>query len=994
MGIRTKFNLLGKKSISRELDISEIDVIQTSSYTNTFDKDCVKLTDSTFGIFNRLESRAANYNTNGEIFTSNLSSTTSLRNFSGYVNYKNPATIDTTYAINLDLATYSAPYTFNIIKTTLEPNESSIKYTFETNARWTERLWQSKVGDEKLFINVICSVSAAFDDTAETNEYYFFTSTDNGETWTDNSASYLKYTGIQNSAHFITFTTENAAFQVIANNQLLKIDENFNISIETPQLVNLNNTNIKLTNVCRHDNILYAFAQIPNMYDQYSLYVYSTDGINWYFANDTLFYSAQSLYLYDLDIDDYLGIYCENSLRKIKILDTNTQNIRKLTIKNKIPFLRIQPFSKCIDNKLLCYYMNSGATDDYLTHLGLPLLETIWNKPEDVQSNFDNNEIFKFTINSGTDSSFIIPTSGQSAVLNDNNYYNWNIDWGDGTAENYTGQSDNWDGTCTGISHTYPQANTNYQITIRPNTAQLGWLQCFGFYGLGGTNSSSAANKQKMLTLDSPLTKNAIANKTYTVGICMYMFVECSNLNMGPEFNLPFDLITAAGNCFHGMFTYCSSLTMNDIFTLPKLLTSPGPYFAQEMFAGCTSLTMNASFNINHITTLNYDSMFAYMFNGCTSLDMNDVFHINLDSSINEYGNDFFKGTFNGCTSLTKINNHIGTLFLDSIGNNAFYMAFANCTNLTGKITIDFYGDTIGDNSLYGAFYECPNITSFEIRIRSNNIGNDCLYGFNYNGTNLKKVDIYLFVNKTNTATIGNNFARQAFSFCSNLTTAHIDFSGYSNITIGDDFFNQAFIECTSLSTPYFSTDYTQQSNMHVGNNFLYGMYVGCSGITRSIQGFNFSRITQVGNNFLAGLFNNCTNMNFWDGTSIVLPTDLTDAKEGFLYLTFAGCSKLTFGNKTILPQNLTTIGKNFLYRTFLQCSSFTDGVSNFIGNLTFTQEQLNQEGVFELTFNGCTSLAEDLNALPLLQTSPSQTNRCFNNTTATTTNTVPANWK
>lgn len=993
MGIRTKFNLLGKKSISRELDISEIDVIQTSPYTNTFDKDCVKLTDSTFGIFNRIDSRAANYDANGRICASNLSSTTSLHNFSGYVNYKDPASIDTTYSIKLELATYTAPYTFNIVKTTLEPNESSIKYTFETNAQWMARLWQSKVGDGKLFINVICSVDVIFDDSAETNEYYFFTSTDNGETWTDNSASYLKYTGISNSTHFITFTTENAAFQVIANDQLLKIDENFNISIETPRLVSLNNTNIKLTNVCRHDNILYAFAQIPDMYDQYSLYVYSTDGLDWYFANDTLFYSAQSLYLYDLDIDDYLGIYCENSLRKIKILDTNTQNIRKLTIKNKIPFIRTQPFSKCIDNKLLCYYMTSGI-DNYLTHLGLPLLETIWNKPENVQSNFDNSELFKFTINSGTDSSFIIPTSGQSATLNDNNYYNWNIDWGDGTIENYTGQSDGGNGTCTGISHTYPQANTNYQITIKPNTAQLGWLQCFGFYGPGGTNSSSATNKQKMLTLDSLLTKNAIANKTYTVGICMYMFIECSNLNMGPEFNLPFDLMTAAGNCFQGMFIYCSSLTMNDIFTLPKLLIEPGPYFAQEMFGGCTSLTMNDNFNINHITTLNHDGMFAYMFTNCTSLDLNDIFHISLDSRIREYGNNFFNNTFNGCTSLTKINDEIGTIFLNKIGNNAFYMAFANCTNLTGNISIRTNGDTIGNNCLYGTFYECPNITEFDIHIQSNNIGNDCLYAFNYNGTNLTRTNIYLTLRRTESSTIGNNFARQAFSFCSNLTTAHVDFTGYNNITVGDDFFNQAFIECTSLSVPYFYISYNQQVNLHVGNNFLYGTYVGCTGITRTIQGFNFSKITQVGNNFLAGLFNNCTNINFWDGTSIILPTDLTDAKEGFLYLTFAGCSKLTFGSDSILPQNLTTIGKNFLYRTFLQCSSFTKGVSNFIGNLTFTQEQLDQEGVFELTFNGCTSLAEDLSALPLLQTSPSQTNRCFNNTTTTTTNTVPANWK
>ena len=993
MGIRTNFNLLGKKSISRELSISELDVCITSSYTNTFDKDCIKLTDSTFGIFNRIDSRAANYSFRSEICSSNLSSTVSLNNFLGYINYENPISVDTTYAINLKLATYSAPYTFNIVKTTLEPNESSIKYTFETNAQWTNRLWQSRVGSGKLFINVICSVSAAFDDTAETNEYYFFTSTDNGETWTDNSASYLKYTGIANSTHFITFTTENAAFQVIANNQLLKIDENFTISIETPRLVNLNNTNIKLTTVCRHDNILYALAQIPELYDQYSLYVYSTDGINWYSANDTLFNSVQSLYLYDLDIDDYLGIYCENSLRKIKILDTNNQNIRKLTIKNKIPFLRTEPFSKCIDNKLLCYYMNMGS-NDYLTHLGLPLLETIWNKPEDVQSNFENAEIFKFTINSGSDNSFIIPTSGRSAALNDNNHYNWNIDWGDGTIENYTGQSDNWDGTCTGISHTYPQANTNYQITIKPNTTQSGWLQCFGFYGPGGTNSSSATNKQKMLTLDSPLTKNAIANKTYTVGICMYMFIECSNLNMGPEFNLPFDLLTVAGNCFQGMFIYCSSLTMNDIFTLPKLLTSPGPYFAQEMFGGCTSLTMNNSFNIDHITTLNYDGMFAYMFTNCTSLDLNDTFHINLNSSIKEYGNDFFSNTFNGCTSLTKINDDIGTIFLDKIGNNVFYMSFANCTNLTGDISIRFNCDTIGNNCLYGTFYECPNITSLEVDCGGDSIGDNCLYAFNYNGTNLKTANIDLTVNRTDTPTIGNGFAQQAFSFCSNLSTARVDFTGYDNITIGDDFFNQTFIECTSLRMPYFYTNHTQQSNIHVGNNFLYGTYVGCTGITRTLQGFNFSKITQVGNNFLAGLFNNCTNINFWDGTSIVLPTDLTDAKEGFLNLTFAGCSKLTFGKLTILPQNLTTIGKNFLYRTFLQCTAFTTGVSNFIGNLTFTQEQLDQEGVFELTFNACTNLAEDLSALPLLQTSPSQTNRCFNNTTATTTNTVPANWK
>ena len=78
--------------------------------------------------------------------------------------------------------------------------------------------------------------------------------------------------------------------------------------------------------------------------------------------------------------------------------------------------------------------------------------------------------------------------------------YDWNIDWGDGTAiQRATGTGVN---TSAGITHTYASAG-RYQIRITPAGTASSWFRAFGFY----SNTSGAniqTNKNKGVSPDTP----------------------------------------------------------------------------------------------------------------------------------------------------------------------------------------------------------------------------------------------------------------------------------------------------------------------------------------------------------------------------------------------------------------------------------------------------------------------------------------------------------
>jgi len=165
--------------------------------------------------------------------------------------------------------------------------------------------------------------------------------------------------------------------------------------------------------------------------------------------------------------------------------------------------------------------------------------ETVWER---VQLPVEE---FKLTIDTrqtdtgfaGTTKTFSIPTSLVYA-------YDWNIDWGDGTAvQHATGTGAN---TSAGITHTYATVG-QYQIKIIPAGSTTGWLRAFGFYN----NTSGAnvqTNKNKVVSPDTPLTVAMYAAPGATSvanDVCRYMFYNCqgynfmlgSNFGFHPEWN-------------------------------------------------------------------------------------------------------------------------------------------------------------------------------------------------------------------------------------------------------------------------------------------------------------------------------------------------------------------------------------------------------------------------------------------------------------------------
>lgn len=194
-------------------------------------------------------------------------------------------------------------------------------------------------------------------------------------------------------------------------------------------------------------------------------------------------------------------------------------------------------------------------------------------------------EYFKFTVNSGSNKVFNLPerSSIDSIYLPFN--IQWHINWGDGSKQDYIKTRTEITSSAF-VSHTYPEANKNYQITISPiNEEQYAWMLGFGV-GPSGVDSDS---NSKIMSVDSPITLKAICiNDTTLASICLnYAFTNCYNLIMGPSFNLPQDpsIISCDETYqFQGMFTGCPQLEFNNIFTLPKYLTSVGNYFAANMF--------------------------------------------------------------------------------------------------------------------------------------------------------------------------------------------------------------------------------------------------------------------------------------------------------------------------------------------------------------------------------------------------------------------------
>ena len=181
-------------------------------------------------------------------------------------------------------------------------------------------------------------------------------------------------------------------------------------------------------------------------------------------------------------------------------------------------------------------------------------------------------ECILFTI-STTDGTYSIPTSGRVADMN--HTYDWDV-----YVDNAL-TTDCPSGNCTGTSNTATAPGVNgitltglssgqHQIKIVPHAAPTpGWGNAFGHYFVTGAGANTQLNKDKLISLDSPLTTMAFAPKTSE-----------STAN--------------ASNMFANIFTDCTNLTTPatfvDTYKLPGTITNLS-YFLSRIHSGDTNLT-------------------------------------------------------------------------------------------------------------------------------------------------------------------------------------------------------------------------------------------------------------------------------------------------------------------------------------------------------------------------------------------------------------------
>ena len=251
-------------------------------------------------------------------------------------------------------------------------------------------------------------------------------------------------------------------------------------------------------------------------------------------------------------------------------------------------------------------------------------------------------ECIIFTINT-SDGTYNIPTGGRVAGMDHS--YNWDVYINDVLT------TDCPSGNCTGTSGmAVPEANgialtglTNGQHQIKilsHNGPAPGWGNAFGhrFGTVGAANT--ATNKNKMITLDAPLTTMAFVPKTT-------------------------ESITDASSMFNGIFNGCNNLTtpasFTTTYTLPSTFTNlswflNGIHYPSKL-TDPVDLTGLAGFLDNNTTITNLSGFLDTAHDGSnlltTPIDLTPLSGwFNGNNSITDLS-DFLRYTHNSNTNLT-----------------------------------------------------------------------------------------------------------------------------------------------------------------------------------------------------------------------------------------------------------------------------------------------------------------------------------------------------
>jgi hypothetical protein len=246
-------------------------------------------------------------------------------------------------------------------------------------------------------------------------------------------------------------------------------------------------------------------------------------------------------------------------------------------------------------------------------------------------------------VNSGSNSQFILPLKyGNGKAQHD-----LMIDWGDGVIQETAGTA-GITAQYQGLTHSYPAANTDYEIKIA-GTTYLTTAENSSYFGLGfygnTTGYNAATNKSKVKSLlGSPdfLLNASMPSRNYRY---QYMFQNCAGLTELPATLLPSAVLE--DNCYASMFSGCAGLTELPATLLPAKELENFCY--ASMFSGCAYLTELPATLLPADELKNY--CYWQMFYGCVRLT--SIPATLLPATV--MADSCYSSMFSGCTNLSFI---------------------------------------------------------------------------------------------------------------------------------------------------------------------------------------------------------------------------------------------------------------------------------------------------------------------------------------------------
>lgn len=350
--------------------------------------------------------------------------------------------------------------------------------------------------------------------------------------------------------------------------------------------------------------------------------------------------------------------------------------------------------------------------------------EKVWPADEPVVTDY-----IEFVVDASS-GSFTVPLCNQNVSYSFDVFVNGSLH---GRATGTANQSTGTGYQITGLT------GTEATIRLIPvDEPVAGWGRAFGFYN-NTAAANSQENKDKVLRLiKDPDFAHLESSVTTGNNFRYYQFLNCSNLTLIPDEDMP-ETVTTMGNYFRRMQFSGTGLINPAAESCPDSITSIVGNFRYQQYSGCINLQTPAveviSTNVTTITTGFRSGQYAncsslqsttqevlpnaatliqnnfrdgqYMGTGVSSCAIEVI-----PNSITRIGNSFRYRQYSDCPNLVSLTDEVIPSSITGVGTYFRWRQFANCSSLSQTVN-ELIPDTvtsIGGYYRYEQYRDCSNI--------------------------------------------------------------------------------------------------------------------------------------------------------------------------------------------------------------------------------------------------------------------------------------------